>query len=569
MQIHELNNYSDSLDDAYLVADNGSDTGKIKTTALTNPLNERINNIIAGPAPSAAEVVDARLGEDGVIYPSLGDAVREQVGGVKKEINQINDDYYVFEVGEDVTIPNPRAQASGGYLTPSGIGGNSSNWCLFAFNVSELVEKELTVSTRIFSISSSQAAKCLIGFYNVPYNELPPALGITSDIVVGVGKTYQPVQAAQPIEEKVIVPNGALSMYVAFDMNYLNNFNDWLKVTYNTGSINPLVDKNVYTNNLSRVKSLMGSDSSHIEGNISVGSDMSIPEFPRYIRRNLNYSFYGKFSTFNGIDLMFENSKVSITTTDIEFYVGDSKKYTKPHNLIFADYISILINVGVGNDGVLEVVINTNDANNNNTYSCAFSWAFTYYGEFVVKPYMSMSECKLNALCEDIKNSLWVVGDSYSGANENFVMGQLLPLTKSRFCWNALPGRTPLQGIEDLKRMLKISTPKYIVWLLGMNGDLNNYTSAFEELKLICDDFNIKIYAEIVPTTVRVDNELKKTYIENTNVSLIDFYNAVGSNADGSWYNGYQHSDGVHPTEKGAKALAMRLLVDVLELTQY
>lgn len=89
MQIHELNNYSGSLGDAYLVADNGSDTGKVKTTALTDPLNERIDNIIAGPAPSAAEIVDARLGEDGVIYPSLGDAVRGQIRDVNKVLSLI------------------------------------------------------------------------------------------------------------------------------------------------------------------------------------------------------------------------------------------------------------------------------------------------------------------------------------------------------------------------------------------------------------------------------------------------------------------------------------------------
>lgn len=91
MQIHELNNYSGSLDDAYLAADNGSDTGKMKTTALTDPLNARIDNIIAGPAPSAAEIVDARLGADGVTYPSLGAAIRDQVTDLKSDLTDIAD----------------------------------------------------------------------------------------------------------------------------------------------------------------------------------------------------------------------------------------------------------------------------------------------------------------------------------------------------------------------------------------------------------------------------------------------------------------------------------------------
>lgn len=91
MQIHELNNYSGSLDDAYLAADNGSDTGKMKTTALTDPLNARIDNIIAGPAPSAAEIVDARLGADGVTYPSLGAAIRDQVTDLKSDLYELKE----------------------------------------------------------------------------------------------------------------------------------------------------------------------------------------------------------------------------------------------------------------------------------------------------------------------------------------------------------------------------------------------------------------------------------------------------------------------------------------------
>lgn len=94
MQIHELNNYSGLLGDAYLAADNGSDTGKMKTTALTDPLNARIDNIIAGPAPSAAEIVDARLGADSVTYHSLGAAIRDQVTYLKSDLADLDESNY-------------------------------------------------------------------------------------------------------------------------------------------------------------------------------------------------------------------------------------------------------------------------------------------------------------------------------------------------------------------------------------------------------------------------------------------------------------------------------------------
>lgn len=93
MQIHELNNYNGGLDSsAYLAVDNGADTGKVSAETLLGPtkreisraeadLNARIDNIIAGgTAPSEAEVTDARQGASGLVYPSLGDAIRNQTG---------------------------------------------------------------------------------------------------------------------------------------------------------------------------------------------------------------------------------------------------------------------------------------------------------------------------------------------------------------------------------------------------------------------------------------------------------------------------------------------------------
>ena len=88
MQIHELNNYTGTLNNAYMAVDDGTDTGKEKIKDITDPLNARIDNIIAGgTAPSAAEITDARLGANGVTYPSLGDAIRDQITDINDEID--------------------------------------------------------------------------------------------------------------------------------------------------------------------------------------------------------------------------------------------------------------------------------------------------------------------------------------------------------------------------------------------------------------------------------------------------------------------------------------------------
>lgn len=130
MQIHELNNYNGDLDSAaYLAVDNGNDTGKVSATRLLSgvtgaiseldvSLNERIDNIIAGdPAPSAEEITDARLGANGYAYPSLGDAIRDQVSDLQSEFDylEMGEKYYPY-----VIVPNSYVMADGSFASYAG-----------------------------------------------------------------------------------------------------------------------------------------------------------------------------------------------------------------------------------------------------------------------------------------------------------------------------------------------------------------------------------------------------------------------------------------------------------------
>lgn len=92
MEIHELNTFSGTPGaNDYLATDNGEDTSKIAITSITGPLNDRIDNIIAGPAPSEQEIIDARLGGNGTTYPSLGGAIRTQFTDLKNQIDNAQD----------------------------------------------------------------------------------------------------------------------------------------------------------------------------------------------------------------------------------------------------------------------------------------------------------------------------------------------------------------------------------------------------------------------------------------------------------------------------------------------
>ena len=96
MEIHELNTFSGTLGSGdYFATDNGTDTSKVSAEAMLAPLNARIDNIIAGPASSAEEVVDGRLGAEVLgskTYPSLGAAIRGQATDLSYDLSDLKSD---------------------------------------------------------------------------------------------------------------------------------------------------------------------------------------------------------------------------------------------------------------------------------------------------------------------------------------------------------------------------------------------------------------------------------------------------------------------------------------------
>jgi hypothetical protein len=64
--------------------------GRINLTTEAARLDARIDNIIGSPAPTAEEIQDARVGADGTIYNTLGNAIRTQVKTINDEIYDVD-----------------------------------------------------------------------------------------------------------------------------------------------------------------------------------------------------------------------------------------------------------------------------------------------------------------------------------------------------------------------------------------------------------------------------------------------------------------------------------------------
>ena len=104
------------------------------------------------------------------------------------------------------------------------------------------------------------------------------------------------------------------------------------------------------------------------------------------------------------------------------------------------------------------------------------------------------------------------------------------------------------------------------------NGDSatainDGYKNATEEFLAICEEKGIIPILTTTPCTPTVNNSFKNAYVKASGYRYIDFARAVGGEEVGSaWYTGMLHTDNVHPTGVGAKALYTQVLVDFPEM---
>ena len=194
---------------------------------------------------------------------------------------------------------------------------------------------------------------------------------------------------------------------------------------------------------------------------------------------------------------------------------------------------------------------------------------------FVENSGTSVKEVQASLYSRDLNCDIWGYGDSYFSFNTNERWTYYL-MTKwgyTNLLLDHLPGAKSATMYTALLNDLNLGKPKYIFWALGMNDSSDTdvvdstwlgYVSNVLEL---CNKNNITPILCTIPSIPSKSHELKNQWVRSSGYRYVDFANAVGAQADGIWYEGLLGGDNVHPTPKGAQALASQAVCDFPELT--
>lgn len=266
----------------------------------------------------------------------------------------------------------------------------------------------------------------------------------------------------------------------------------------------------------------------------------------------------------------FENmtNRVVIDDTNINVYSYDGTTTEYKHGLSILNNVTVLIESNSTNEAILTLI------SNGEIFKQEIRWDRRYNCKLFVRggSKTNISNVTMSWTCTDMIKDLWIFGDSYLSYTDRWYKYLFQYGYSDNVLINAYPGENSNSAFIDLTSLLKLNTPRCIVWCLGMNdGSDTDSPSAtwldnINNVREICNKLKIELIMATTPTVPTISNVQKNSYVRSSGYRYIDFSNAVGANNEGIWYEGMLSSDGIHPTDKGAKALFGQAITDLPEL---
>lgn len=314
---------------------------------------------------------------------------------------------------------------------------------------------------------------------------------------------------------------------------------------------------------------LSGSAESRVVPSLDAGEILRLGNYPYHIKKNDCISFCALIENRVTICIgkgfeQYRGSWIRITPTQVHLQHFDSETVTDEsvdHGLTISAFIKACMISH--EDNTWDVIIQSITGTFRHTFSGRATEST--YPPFVICEDYAITDVKLNATCVDFSCPIWAVGDSYFEISPSRWPYYMFEYGFSDFLLNGDSGINSQDAFADLQRMLNYGTPKYLLWMLGMNDGAASFEYYFDQVKSLCEEKGITMIGATIPSVPDRNKDDISAYVEDSGIRYVNCYKAVGTDSQGNWYSGYL-ADGVHPTSLGAQAIAMQILSDFPEI---
>ena len=304
------------------------------------------------------------------------------------------------------------------------------------------------------------------------------------------------------------------------------------------------------------------------QGSLADGETLTLPY--HNVKNDNVYIFNANIDTFAQIKFVKENDfHVEVDSTNL-YITNDSTSYTVPHGLSISDNITLMIcNETSGNVSLIRVSSNGQEFN----YTTAIRFLMDAGSPKIQSIGSVLTECTFSWVSKNVNAPIWLFGDSYFSWYDNRWTYYLARDGYTKNCLlNGYAGEASKGAYDALINLLAITTPKMVVWCMGMNdGDSESAVNAnweryYNRLINLSKKYGFEIVLYTVPTTPVINNEFKNVIVRGSGYRYIEADLAVRIDDNGNWIPGALNPDNVHPTTMGAKIIYYRVISDLPEI---
>ena len=307
---------------------------------------------------------------------------------------------------------------------------------------------------------------------------------------------------------------------------------------------------------------------------LSDGESMFLPY--HNVKNDNVYIFNANVDSFTKIKFAKENSfYIEVDSTNL-YITNDTTTIATPHGITVADNITLMVcNETEASVSLVRVSSDGQEFN----YTTATRFLMDAGTPEIQSTGSVLTECTFSWVSKNVNTPIWLFGDSYFSWYESRWTYYLARDGYTKNCMlNGYAGEASQSAYNALVNLLKITTPKIVVWCLGMNdGDSGtavnaNWERYYSRLINLSKKYGFEIVLYTVPTTPVINNKFKNAIIRNSGYRYIEADLAVRIDESGNWIPGAlnegtpENPDNVHPTVMGAKIIYHRVLADLPEI---